>query len=265
MKTVILTESQKKKIKKAVAAQDQVGGKVNAGVMDAVAYGGGMCEEKEPIQEAAVDLEYHYTSLRNLISMMRTDTFNLSDNTDKFLKEPGRKGDYFMSLTRMRNSAEGYGKGIINSDESPVIRIELDGRKLNMIRNVNIHPYDYFYNNWDGGLGMAHVVRGRSIGDSYTAEAEDSLTLKNGKDQIVEYVDVTKEQLELKDENGIGVIKCTFLLIQWILIINETKSQNQKYTACIMNKQSKHLVKTLRTIHTNLVRKRDKFHHIITL
>ena len=199
-KTIYITEAQKKKIKKAIAAQDQVGGKVNAGVMDAVAYCGGMCEEKEPIQEAAVDLEYHYTSLRNLISMMRTDTFNLSDNTDKFLKEPGRKGDYFMSLTRMRNSAEGYGKGIINSDESPVIRIELDGRKLNMIRNVNIHPYDYFYNNWDGGLGMTHVVRGRSGGDSYTAEAEDSLTLKNGKDQIVDASEyINRIDIFLKD------------------------------------------------------------------
>ena len=45
-KTIIITESQKKKLKKAIAAQDQVGGKVNAGVMDAV-VGGGMCENVE--------------------------------------------------------------------------------------------------------------------------------------------------------------------------------------------------------------------------
>lgn len=44
MKTIYITEAQKKKLKKAVAAQDQVGGKVNAGVMDAVV--GGMCESK---------------------------------------------------------------------------------------------------------------------------------------------------------------------------------------------------------------------------
>ena len=189
MKTVILTESQKKKIKKAVAAQDQVGGKVNAGIMDAAAYGGGMCEEKEPIQEAAVDLEYHYTSLRNLISMMRTDTFNLSDNTDKFFKEPGRKGDYFMSLTRMRSSAEGYGHGMIIGGESPLIRIELDGRKLNNIRNVNVRPYDFMYNNWEN-LDMSKedgaVRKSGRLDGGDTAEAEDSLTLKNGKDQIVD-------------------------------------------------------------------------------
>ena len=46
-KTIYITEAQKKKIKKAIAAQDQVGGKVNAGVMDAVAHGGGMCESIE--------------------------------------------------------------------------------------------------------------------------------------------------------------------------------------------------------------------------
>ena len=42
-KTIIITEKQKKKLKKKIAAQDQVGGKVNAGVMDAVV--GGMCED----------------------------------------------------------------------------------------------------------------------------------------------------------------------------------------------------------------------------
>ena len=40
-KTIYITESQKKHIRKAIAAQDQVGGKVNAGVMDSVV---GMCE-----------------------------------------------------------------------------------------------------------------------------------------------------------------------------------------------------------------------------
>ena len=44
MKTIYITESQKKKLKKVIAAQDQVGGKVNAGVMDSVI---GMCENIE--------------------------------------------------------------------------------------------------------------------------------------------------------------------------------------------------------------------------
>lgn len=44
MKTIYITESQKNKLKKAIAAQDQVGGKVNASVMDGVV---GMCENIE--------------------------------------------------------------------------------------------------------------------------------------------------------------------------------------------------------------------------
>ena len=43
MKKIYISEEQKKVLKKAIAAQDQVGGKVNAGIMDAVA-GGAVCE-----------------------------------------------------------------------------------------------------------------------------------------------------------------------------------------------------------------------------
>jgi DNA-binding Lrp family transcriptional regulator len=45
MKTIYITEEQKKKLKKAITPQEQVGKKVNAGVMDAVV--GGMCEDAE--------------------------------------------------------------------------------------------------------------------------------------------------------------------------------------------------------------------------
>ena len=46
MKKLLISEKQKKYLKKAIAAQDQVGGKVNAGIMDAV-VGGMMCEEMD--------------------------------------------------------------------------------------------------------------------------------------------------------------------------------------------------------------------------
>ena len=46
MKKVVINEKQKNGLKKAIAAQDQVGGKVNAGIMDTVC-GAGMCEEKQ--------------------------------------------------------------------------------------------------------------------------------------------------------------------------------------------------------------------------
>jgi len=57
-KTIIITEKQKKKLKKAIAAQDQVGGKVNAGIMDGVV---GMCED-------ATDDMYHLSPEKGDIS-----------------------------------------------------------------------------------------------------------------------------------------------------------------------------------------------------
>ena len=49
MRKIYITESQVTKLKKALAAQDQVGGKVNAGVMDAVC-GAAMCESTGRIE-----------------------------------------------------------------------------------------------------------------------------------------------------------------------------------------------------------------------
>ena len=86
MKTIYITEAQKKKIKKAIAAQDQVGGKVNAGVMDAVAYGGGMCENVEDDEyklgaEKGVSPYYHVTEavepnrMVDVQQLIRSDKF----------------------------------------------------------------------------------------------------------------------------------------------------------------------------------------------
>ena len=86
MKTIYITEAQKKKIKKAIAAQDQVGGKVNAGVMDAVAYGGGMCENVEDDEyklgaEKGMSPYYHVTEgiepnrMVDVQQLIRSDKF----------------------------------------------------------------------------------------------------------------------------------------------------------------------------------------------
>lgn len=139
------------------------------------------------VNESAGDLEYHYTDLKGILGMMETDTFNLRDYDDV-----NRAGKYYMSLTRMRSSAEGYGYGM-HRNHSPLFRIELDGRKLNNIRNVNIQPYDYVYNNYENIFDEDERetnprVNGRKWGGE-SAEAEDSLTLKDGSDQIVDAVD----------------------------------------------------------------------------
>ena len=158
------------------------------------------------LRESAGDFEFHYTSLRNLMKMMETDTLNLQSHTDQ-----NREGKKYLSLTRMRSSAEGYGLGM-ERGESPVIRIELDGRKLNTVRSVSVHPYDYMYNNydeiyadWDDEDKPERMTGRQSGGEG--AEAEDSLTLKDGNDQIVDAIDyITRIDILLKERpSSIGL------------------------------------------------------------
>lgn len=149
-----------------------------------------MFEERQIVNESAADLEYHYTRLGNLLSMMRNDAIDLHQSNI----ESNRNGANFLSLTRMRSNAEGYGL-TVTDDSSIVIRIELNGQKLNNVRHVNIRPYDYTYNNWDGIMSDAsdeekmNKQTGREWG-AWNAEAEDSLTLKDGGDQILDAIDL---------------------------------------------------------------------------
>lgn len=117
--------------------------------------------EKQPLNESALDVEYHYTTIENLKGIL-TSGFQLRDSdTDA----PNRKKAFFMSLSRVRSCKEGYGL-LKNREERPVVRIELNGRALNNIRYSNITPFDYWY-----GWGTP----GREMGGK-NAEAEDSLT-----------------------------------------------------------------------------------------
>ena len=155
------------------------------------------------IHESAQDIEYHYTNLRALKKMMETDTFNMND------VEADKRGGPHMSLTRMRSSRSGYGWGMMNSAErcgEVVIRIELDGRMLNNVRNINVRPYDYNYNEFRDGFDnegldfdsetmqmpqrmqiLKYTQNGelKSPYNTEEVEAEDSLTL-NGDDQITD-------------------------------------------------------------------------------
>ena len=93
MKTIYITEAQKKKIKKAIAAQDQVGGKVNAGVMDAVAYGGGMCEN---IENGSLDTWYRgYDSKYPNLGVPKNHGMWMTDNIEyakTYAEEFGKYG-----------------------------------------------------------------------------------------------------------------------------------------------------------------------------
>lgn len=93
MKTIYITEAQKKKIKKAIAAQDQVGGKVNAGVMDAVAHGGGMCESSE---NGSLDIWYRgYDSKYPNLGVPKNHGMWMTDNIEyakTYAEEFGKYG-----------------------------------------------------------------------------------------------------------------------------------------------------------------------------
>jgi len=157
------------------------------------------------IYESAQDIEYHYTNLRALKKMMSTDTFNM--NT----VEADKRGGPHMSLTRMRSSRSGYGLAMMNNAKrfgEAVVRIELDGRMLNNVRNINVRPYDYNYNEFRDGFDdeneapdfdsetlrmpqrmqiMKYAQNGelKSPYNVEEVEAEDSLTL-DGRDQITD-------------------------------------------------------------------------------
>ena len=154
------------------------------------------------IRESAGDLEYHFTTLKGLCGMMETDTFNLEKNS-----ENNRFGKYYMSLSRLRTSAAGYGEGAVRLEDGPAVRIELDGRALNNVRHVNVRPYSYFHNvvkqeMSDEELRDISDPRMGDGNDNYS-EFEDSLTLKDGSDQVKDAVDyVARVDILLRDRIG---------------------------------------------------------------
>ena len=123
--------------------------------------------------------------------MMESDTFNLEQNGDA-----NRFGKNYMSLSRLRTSATGYGEGVVRMEDGPAVRIELDGRALNNVRHVNVRPYSYFNNVVKNEPGF------EGTGEDYS-EFEDSLTLKDGSDQIKDAVDyVARVDILLHDHIG---------------------------------------------------------------
>lgn len=73
MKTIYITEEQKKKLKRVIAAQDQVGSKVNAGIMDGVV---GMCEN---VEEDEYELGAEMGDISPYYHVMQEDIENTVD------------------------------------------------------------------------------------------------------------------------------------------------------------------------------------------
>lgn len=91
----------------------------------------------EVINESAVDREFHYTSLERFLSIMADDEILLRGWECE-------KGKYSLSLTRTRTNQHGFQYSMFTwSSNVNYVRIEFDGRMLNMLRNSKVKPFDY--------------------------------------------------------------------------------------------------------------------------
>lgn len=175
------------------------------------------------IRESAGDLEYHFTTLFGLCGMMRTDTFDLEENGDK-----NRNGKFYMSMSRLKSSASGYGHGVVRLENGPAVRLELDGRKVNNIRNVNVKPYNYFYN--EVYPGLTDKEKEGAIGNG-EGEFEDSLTLKDGRDQVVDASEyVTRVDILLREHLGSDYMKIWDKFLRYLNMFPDWAEKMHFYT-----------------------------------
>jgi hypothetical protein len=111
-------------------------------------------ENKSLLKEGITDEVYHFTSLENLIRILKSNSLNLSfmDNDinqtwnrkDSNIHKTLNKYMYFLSLSRTKSIDKGYAQVLTLQRNTPVIaRIKLDGRKLSY--NNRIIPFDYNY------------------------------------------------------------------------------------------------------------------------
>lgn len=126
---------------------------------------------KMVLNERASDTLFHYCTLESLLLMLENNSFMLSDDEQEYNGD----GRYFMSLTRNKNSKQGYpymqskysmggGTRYNIGSEYMFCRIEFDGNALNTYNNFKVggkqhnfkvKPFDWLYhesgNMWDEG------------------------------------------------------------------------------------------------------------------
>jgi hypothetical protein len=156
------------------------------------------------LNERASDVLYHYCTLDSLLLMLENNCLMLSDDEQEYNGD----GKYFMSLTRNRNSKQGYpymqskysmGGGTAHNVGSEYFfcRIEFDGHALNTYNNFKVggqqhnfkvKPFDWLYHEsgdmWDEGgyeivNGKQDAMRSDSEEEIYHqpfSQAEDRLT-----------------------------------------------------------------------------------------
>jgi hypothetical protein len=87
------------------------------------------------ILNEGTDVLYHFTDLDGLIGIVNDNAFQLTDNREQ------TEGGYVFSLSRTKS--EGYLRAISQFYNSWLVRLTIDGRKLN--QRYKTYPIDDFY------------------------------------------------------------------------------------------------------------------------
>lgn len=103
---------------------------------------------KRILREAALDREWHFTSLEGLWSIIKTDSIIAHSDGNTYDASPSWAPRPFphVSLSRIRSNAEGYAATEYMDNRYTkngcLVRIEFDGRMLNNIRYFKTEPFD---------------------------------------------------------------------------------------------------------------------------
>ena len=192
MKTIYITEAQEKKIKKAIAAQDQVGGKVNAGVMDAVAHGGGMCESSE---NGSLDIWYRgYDSKYPNLGVPKNHGMWMTDNIEyakTYAEEFGKYGK-IAKITIDWSKISWATEGEIYDLELDVYDSDEDTCRIVKQNGYNAWICDYYS---DGARGLCLIDSSPIVSIEDVDESEYSNYVEEN---------VEKDTYELGPEKGMS-------------------------------------------------------------
>lgn len=119
------------------------------------------------LQERLSSVLYHFTSVNNLLSIIKEDRFILSTSYSGSSDDWGGKKKFFISFTRQRNGKIGYSR-------TNMVRISFNGDLLN--QRFSGKAIDY----WGDSMGKQHYFRKRKEGElidrfQSDTESEDRL------------------------------------------------------------------------------------------
>ena len=153
------------------------------------------------LRESSSPLVYHYCGLNSLVKMINSNTLFLSNSEQEFNGED----KYYMSLTRNRNSVQGYpymnslyslGGGTRHNCGSPYLycRLCIDGNALNIYNNIKgengkqynfkVKPFDFLYNEFGGTNGKLDALYNDDEEEIYHqpfSQAEDRIIANYSK------------------------------------------------------------------------------------